>query len=101
MTKIATEMTRRGYVYYDWNVIARDDKKTVYSADRLFENVKSSSKGKLNRDLILLFHDNATRKTTVEVLPRVISYLKESGYDFEKITPATTPIQFNKPQLQK
>ena len=86
-------MTRRGYVYYDWNVIARDDKKTVYSADRLFENVKSSSKGKLNRDLILLFH--------VEVLPRVISYLKESGYDFEKITPATTPIQFNKPQLQK
>lgn len=101
MTKIATEMTRRGYVYYDWNVIARDDKKTVYSADRLFENVKSSSKGKLNRDLILLFHDNATRKTTVEVLPRVISYLKESGYGFDKITPATTPIQFNKPQLQK
>ena len=101
MTSIATEMTRRGYVYYDWNVIAHDDRKTVYSADRLFENVKSSSKGKLNRDLILLFHDNATRKTTVEVLPRVIAYLKENGYDFEKITPATTPIQFNKPQLQK
>ncbi len=27
MTDIATEMTRRGYTYYDWNVIAHDDKK--------------------------------------------------------------------------
>lgn len=101
MAEIATEMIERGYVYYDWNVIAHDDRETVYPAERLLENVKNSAKGKLTGDLILLFHDNATRKTTAEVLPQVISYLRENGYDFAKITPDTTPIQFHKPQRQK
>lgn len=98
MTDIAAEMTRRGFIYYDWNVIAHDDQKTVYSADVLYQNVVKSAKGKLDRDLILLFHDNATRKTTPDVLPRVVEYFRCNGYEFDKITPDTKPIQFNKPK---
>lgn len=101
MTKIATEMTRRGYTYFDWNVIAHDDRKTVYSAEQLFQNVVKSAKGKLERNLVILFHDNSTRTTTVEVLPRVIDYFKEQGYVFDRLTPAVNPIQFNKPKTEK
>ena len=101
MTGIATEMTRRGYTYYDWNVIAHDDRKEAYSPDVLFDNVVKSAKGKLERDLTLLFHDNSTRKTTPQVLPRVVKYFQEQGYEFDKITPETRPIQFNKPQMSK
>ena len=101
MTGIATEMTRRGYTYYDWNVIAHDDRKAAYPPDVLFDNVVKSAKGKLERDLVLLFHDNATRKTTPQVLPRVVKYFQEQGYEFDKITPETRPIQFVKPQNSK
>lgn len=94
---IAAEMTRRGYTYYDWNVIAHDDRKAAYSPEILFDNVVKSAKGKLKRDLVLLFHDNATRKTTPQVLPQVVSYFQEQGYQFDKITPETVPIQFVKP----
>ena len=98
MTAIAEEMTRRGYTYYDWNVIAHDDKKAAYSPEVLFQNVKASAKGKLDRDLILLFHDNATRKTTPDVLPQVVEYFRENGYEFDQITSDTRPIQFQKPK---
>lgn len=95
---IADEMTRRGYIYHDWNVIAHDDQKTIYSADQLFRNVQASAKGKLSRNLTLLFHDNSTRKTTAEALPMVIQYFREQGYRFEPITAQTPPIQFYKPK---
>ena len=101
MIDIATEMTRRGYIYYDWNVIAHDDQKTVYSANQLYQNVVKSAKNKLNRNLILLFHDNSTRMTTAEAIPKVIEYFRAQGYVFDKITPDTTPIQFNKPKTEK
>ncbi len=101
MVDIATEMTRRGYIYHDWNVIAHDDQKTIYSADQLYQNVVKSAKNKLDRDLTLLFHDNSTRKTTAEALPKVIEYFRSQGYVFEKITPETKPIQFNKPKAEE
>lgn len=100
ITAIADEMTRRGYIYYDWNVIAHDDKKEVYSAEELLRNVKASAKGKLDRDLILLFHDNGTRKTTPEVLEPVVRYFQENGYEFAPITSETRPIQFYHPKKQ-
>jgi len=101
MADIADEMTRRGYRYYDWNVIAHDDQKEVYPAEVLLQNVKKSAEGKLDRDLILLFHDNSTRKTTPEVLPQVVAYFREQGYSFDRITPETPPIQFYRPLSKK
>ncbi|MBQ4153520.1 MAG: hypothetical protein IJD11_04095, partial [Oscillospiraceae bacterium] len=60
-----------------------------------------SAEGNLDRNLILLFHDNSTRKTTPEVLPQVVAYFREQGYSFDRITPETPPIQFYRPLSKK
>ena len=87
--EIISEMSRRGYVYYDWNACS-DDAISAPSSNVIYKN---SIRNMENLDrVILLFHDSLDRKTTVEALGDVITEFKNKGYEFSRITNDVKPI---------
>ena len=79
MTELTRKVQEKGYQYYDWNVSSGDG--SVCSADEIVQN---STTDKYHH-VMILFHDAATKDTTVEALPRVIEYYKNLGYEFRAI----------------
>lgn len=42
---IRIEMRRRGYIYYDWNLVSGDDKSYMTDTDTLIRNIVNGAKG--------------------------------------------------------
>lgn len=69
--QLIAEMTRRGFVYFDWNVA---------NGDAVFSKIQPSSTLTANalkgvgtaRRAIILMHDSSAKTTTVEALPAII-----------------------------
>jgi peptidoglycan/xylan/chitin deacetylase (PgdA/CDA1 family) len=77
-------IAKAGYIYVDWNALVGDaEKPTMMPDDYLFDRLKTTTHNKSH--VIILLHDAASKKTTTEILPEVISYLKEKGYTFDLI----------------
>lgn len=88
MDAIITEITRRGYVYYDWDVVSGDDS-TVYPAEHLSGTVL---RGMKNLDsAVILAHDSGLQKTTSEATRLIIEELREQGFTFDKLTANIEP----------
>ena len=80
--ELISEMTRRGYTYYDWNVSAEDSVGTVtaYSINsNIFPKIYKISSP------VILMHDSATNRLTAELLPDIIEELQTNGYSFETL----------------
>jgi len=91
MRRIADEVTRRGYIFYDWTVPSGDD--TAHPKD-VEELVRCIMGGIKDRQLeIVLCHDNATPTTTPEAVRQCIGLLREQGYAFDRLTPQVEPVQ--------
>ena len=65
----------------DWNALIGDSEKANASTDFLLQRLKDTV-GNKSRPVILM-HDAPAKKSTVEALPQIISYLKEQGYEFK------------------
>lgn len=89
---ITAEMLRRGYTFYDWNVSSGDASSSGATKQQCIDNVLSDSKNK-NRAVILC-HDAADKKTTVEALPAIIDGLIEQGFTLESLDNTVKPITF-------
>ncbi|MDR0975276.1 MAG: polysaccharide deacetylase [Ruminococcus sp.] len=89
--EIIAEMTRRGFVYYDWNVSGSD---AVDGATwtTIYNNVRDGAKAHVNDRAIILLHDSKSR--TVTVVEDVIDALRDMGYHFEALTHDIMPITF-------
>lgn len=87
---LVSEMDRRGFTYYDWNVSAEDavGKPTESS---IMKNIMKDVK-KYNQPVILM-HDGISNKLTVTMLPKVIDKLIELGYSFGTLD-QREPCQF-------
>ncbi|WP_130863173.1 polysaccharide deacetylase family protein [Bacilliculturomica massiliensis] len=74
-----------GYTYYDWNASGEDaTKKKGSTAKEIAASAAATSKGKQG-DLIVLFHDAATKSTTADALPEIIKYYRDQGYVFRTL----------------
>lgn len=74
-----------GYRYYDWNASGEDaTKKSGSTAKEITASTVVTSKGKQG-DLIVLFHDAASKNTTADALPGVIQYYRDQGYTFRTL----------------
>ena len=92
--EILSEMIRRGFVPFDWNISSEDAASThTVSADKLVDNVVRYASGKVRG--FVLFHDSELKTTTPEALGKVIDRLREMGFTFEPITPDTLPVLYN------
>ncbi len=89
---IIEEMTRRGFIYFDWNVDSEDALGATWT--QMYNNVLNEVEG-VSRAVVLM-HDHDSRYNTVLVLEDIIKALKNDpkNYTFDKLTRNVKPIQF-------
>jgi len=90
--EIKEKISDKGYIFFDWNALAKDDLNIPTPSDTIFLNVVES--GGDRKRILILMHDDTIRKTAPEALRKIIGYYKEKGYRFEALTEETEPIQF-------
>lgn len=89
---IIAEMTRRGFVYFDWNVDSNDaggaDWTEMYVG--VLDQISNTNRA------VVLMHDRDDRYNTVLVLEDIIKALlaDERGYKLDRLTEKTKPVQF-------
>ena len=95
--EIIAEMTRRGFVYFDWNASAQDA--TVYP--RPAWDISADCLKGIGRELVVvLCHDSAARGTTVDALPAVIEGYQAAGYTFSPLHPGVEPVIMGYPAVR-
>lgn len=93
--EIVAEMTRRGFVYFDWNRSNGDAVKNSPAATTLAQNALDRL-GASSR-VILLMHDSKGHANTVAALPAIIEGYQNAGYTLEALTPEVRPIVYAYP----
>ncbi len=86
MTTLTSEVKKRGYKYFDWNVDSNDAAGAGTNA--VYNNVTNHIS--LNRENIVLMHDIKT--STRDAIRNIIKYGKANGFTFKKITMDTVMI---------
>ena len=76
-------LEEKGIVNVDWNALDGDAEGKPYSTEEMLNYVKKTSKGK--NHVVILMHDAAGKEKTVEILPEIIDYYKNEGYEFKVI----------------
>jgi peptidoglycan/xylan/chitin deacetylase (PgdA/CDA1 family) len=90
--QIIAEMTRRGFVYYDWNV-AGDDASNTATWTSIYNSVTTGAKSRIGSQIIVLLHDSKAK--TVSVVEDVIVALRDMGFTFSEIKTDTMPTTFS------
>ena len=92
--EVISEMIRRGFVPFDWNISSEDAVTTrIQSASVLTANVVRGARGKVRG--FVLFHDSETKTTTPRALGPTIDQLRAMGFEFAAISPSTLPVLYN------
>lgn len=73
-----------GYHYVDWNALNGDAETSSMAPPEYLLHRFQNTVGKQHH-VVILMHDAATKKTTVETLPSCIQYLRANGYIFKTI----------------
>lgn len=92
MTILTNETVKRGYRYFDWNVMSGDSG-DVHDATGVYNNVIMGLKP--TRANVVLMHDFSGNNKTLEALPNIIDYGMSNGYIFEKVTDKTPMVTQN------
>lgn len=94
--EIISEMVRRGFVYFDWNV-ATGDAVAGGNQDKASLTANALKSVDSLRRSVLLMHDSADKVTTVEALPDIIEGYQDAGFTFEVLTPEVVPVVYGYP----
>lgn len=87
----AKNLSSAGYIVWDWNVDPRDSVGKI-NPDKVLANLKKDLR-KCSGDAVILLHD---RKSTAQMLPVLLEYLKEEGYRMLPLSEKQTPLNFIK-----
>lgn len=88
MSTLTSEVVKRGYRYYDWNLSSGDAAGGNLKANDIYNNVVSNLKA--DRVNMILLHD--IKPYTRDALRDIIIYAKNNGYSFAKIDSGTEMI---------
>ncbi len=91
--ELIAEMTRRGFVYFDWNVDTSDALGATWT--EMYNNVRTQTIDK-NRAVILM-HDYNGGWNTILVLEDIIKWIIGNGkrtFHIDKLTEYVKPVQF-------
>ncbi len=75
-------LKKNGYYFADWNCLNGDAEGHNVSPDELLNKIKGTA---IEKHIVVLMHDAATKKTTPQALGSIIDYLKEKGYEFKRL----------------
>ena len=84
-------LKQRGYVYFDWNV-SSGDAGEAGTPDAIYNMALKGVHG--HRVSVVLFHNTAAKRATLQQLPRFISTLKNEGYQFAVLDPTVNNAPF-------
>ena len=87
MSTLTSEVLRRGYRYYDWNISSGDAGGTTEPYGVYSNVINGLSRDRPN---MVLMHD--IKPYTRDAIREIIRYGKDNGYTFEKITPYTEMV---------
>lgn len=76
-------LNEKNMVSIDWNALNGDAEGKNYSVDELLNNAIKSSEGK--NHIVILMHDTYGKEKTTQMLPALIDYYKNNGYEFKTI----------------
>ena len=91
LSRLTHQVTDKGYVYFDWNLDSSDADKGGSSAQNIINTCRKNVPG--GNSVIVLMHDSAEKRTTVEALPEVIAYYKAAGCNFAALSETSPKIQ--------
>lgn len=83
LSSFDSALNSKNIVSIDWNALNGDAEGKNYSADQLLANAIESSKNK--NQIVILMHDTYGKEKTVQMLPKLIDYYKQNGYEFKTI----------------
>lgn len=99
MEELAEYLAGKNVQYYDWNISSEDGTGTNIPVEQLVAN--STKKLEKYDTAIILFHDSADKRTTVEALPIIIeNILALEDTVILPITEDTEPVQHIKWQTE-
>ncbi len=93
VNNIITEMERRGFIYYDWNVSSGDGS-NLTTTQNILENV-CTNVDSFDQPVVLM-HDGAGKNATLKALPTLLETLAEEGYEFCSLDETLQPIQYKR-----
>ena len=91
MSRLVNAVTNKGYVYFDWNVDSNDAGGDGNNSNKIYNNVINGLSH--NKTNIVLMHDSANHRGTVNALRDIIRYGKDNGYSFKAITNDTPVVR--------
>lgn len=90
--ELLAEMTRRGFIYHDWNAYNGDSDGFGYDG-QIEKAVKEAS---YNERSVILLHNTPDKDTVIDTLYKIIPKLRDKGYRFDVLDETVKPIQFIK-----
>lgn len=95
---IITEMSRRGFRHFDWNVDSGDALGASWT--QMWNSVPADIQANYDRNFrsVVLMHDSDSTTNTILVLGDLLKkFVNEGVYKFDKISNDTQPVQFAGP----
>lgn len=71
-------LDKKNIVYVDWNAANMDATGAVLTSEELIDNILEGIKN--NNNSVVLMHDTAAKKATIESIPKLIKELNKRGY---------------------
>ncbi|MEG1993366.1 MAG: polysaccharide deacetylase family protein [Oscillospiraceae bacterium] len=94
-SELVSEIVRRNYHYFDWNVSTQDASNNI-TKNQIINNVEKGLDiyGKDDSRIIVLAHDSQGRYATVDSLQEIIDKIAEKGYTFETLDNSVPIMSF-------
>ncbi len=81
-------LQREGYLWLDWNALDGDTERGVTSDQDAYNRAVNTASGR--NTVVMLVHDG--KKRTIRILPELVQYFREQGYEFRLLTMDLEPI---------
>ncbi len=92
MQEFIAYLNEKGITYFDWNIASGDAVSGQLSKEAIVENCVTKLDS--TNECMILMHDAAEKKTTVEALPEIIQIIQDRGDAvFLPVTDETVPVQ--------
>lgn len=91
--ELISEMTRRGFVFFDWNVNSDDNGDNEDDWEAIVQDVANDVKD--YDQAIVLMHDSEENSSTARAVKYMLNYLGKNGYYFANIKSTTVPVTFD------
>lgn len=95
--ELFAEMTRRGFIYHDWNAYNGDNDGFGYEA----QIEKAVTEASYNDKSVILMHNVPGKDTVIDTLYKIIPKLRDKGYRFDILDETVKPLQLIKTEYQQ